>query len=150
VPILVTTIFVYNDTIFRSLWWCYNQVLLYINRSIHVSRHHCYGLFSFCILFLIMYSSGFRYSLLICIKMYFSFWFLWILSFLLCIHNAQYYDICNGLTDLPHAAVPFLRSCLLCSYSRTSQHFMEPEWSLPCSQEPSTGTCPESDQSSPS
>jgi hypothetical protein len=29
VPISVTTIFVYNDTIFRSLWWRYNQVLLY-------------------------------------------------------------------------------------------------------------------------
>jgi hypothetical protein len=31
VPISVTTIFVYNDTIFRSLWWRYNQVLLYIH-----------------------------------------------------------------------------------------------------------------------
>jgi hypothetical protein len=30
VPISVTTIFIYNDTIFRSLWWHYNQVLLYI------------------------------------------------------------------------------------------------------------------------
>jgi hypothetical protein len=29
-------------------------------------------------------------------------------------------------------------SCQLCSYSRTSQHFKEPEGSLPCSQEPST------------
>jgi hypothetical protein len=29
VPISVTTIFVYNDAIFRSLWWRYNQVLLY-------------------------------------------------------------------------------------------------------------------------
>jgi hypothetical protein len=27
----------------------------------------------------------------------------------------------------------------LCSYSRTSQHFMEPEGSLPYPQEPSTG-----------
>jgi hypothetical protein len=31
------------------------------------------------------------------------------------------------------------RSRQLCSYSRTSQHFMEPEDSSPCSQEPSTG-----------
>jgi hypothetical protein len=30
VPISVTTIFVYNDTIFRSLWWRYNQVILYL------------------------------------------------------------------------------------------------------------------------
>jgi hypothetical protein len=32
--------------------------------------------------------------------------------------------------------------------SRTSQHFMEPEGSSPCSQEPFTGSCPEPDQSS--
>jgi hypothetical protein len=25
-------IFVYNDTIFRSLWWRYNQVLLYMEK----------------------------------------------------------------------------------------------------------------------
>jgi hypothetical protein len=41
--------------------------------------------------------------------------------------------------SLTHGAEPFLRSCQLCSYSRTSQHFMEPEGSLLCSQEPSTG-----------
>jgi hypothetical protein len=40
---------------------------------------------------------------------------------------------------LTHGAEPFLRSCQLWSYSRTSQHFMEPEVSLPCSQKPSTG-----------
>jgi hypothetical protein len=34
---------------------------------------------------------------------------------------------------ITHEAEPYLRSCQLCSYSRTSQHFMEPEGSLPCS-----------------
>jgi hypothetical protein len=41
--------------------------------------------------------------------------------------------------SLTHGAEPFLTSRQLCSYSRTYQHFMEPEGSLPCSQELSTG-----------
>jgi hypothetical protein len=42
-----------------------------------------------------------------------------------------------------------LRRCQLCSHSKTSQHFMEPEVSLPYSQKPSTGPYPEPDRSSP-
>jgi hypothetical protein len=38
-------------------------------------------------------------------------------------------------TTITHGAEPFLRSRQLCSHSRTSQHFMEPEASLPCSQD---------------
>jgi hypothetical protein len=56
-------------------------------------------------------------------------------------------DIVIITHSLTHGAEPFLRSCQLCSYSRTSQHFMEPEGSLLCSQEPSTGPYPEPDQS---
>jgi hypothetical protein len=36
---------------------------------------------------------------------------------------------------ITHGAEPLLRSCQLCSYSRTSQHFMKPKGSLLCSQE---------------
>jgi hypothetical protein len=45
-----------------------------------------------------------------------------------------------------HWAEPFLRSRLLCSYSRNSEHFMEPGGSLPCSQEPSTCILSETNQ----
>jgi hypothetical protein len=44
---------------------------------------------------------------------------------------------------LTYGAEPFLRRRQLCSPSRTSQHFVEPEGSIPCSQEPSTGLYPE-------
>jgi hypothetical protein len=42
-----------------------------------------------------------------------------------------------------------MRSCQLCSYSRTSQHFMGPGGSSPRSHELSTGPYPESDRSNP-
>jgi hypothetical protein len=42
-----------------------------------------------------------------------------------------------------------LRSRQSFSYSRISQHFMEPESSLPYSQHPATGLCPKLDESSP-
>jgi hypothetical protein len=51
----------------------------------------------------------------------------------------------NWLTNLLHGAEPFLRNRHLCSYSRTSQHFMDPEDSLPCSQVPSTLPYPDPD-----
>jgi hypothetical protein len=58
----------------------------------------------------------------------------------------------SGLVEkcvLSYGAEPFLGSCQLCSYSRTSQHFMYLDGSSPCSQEPSTGPYPKPDRSSP-
>jgi hypothetical protein len=50
------------------------------------------------------------------------------------LHNEELHNL--------YGAELFLRSRQLCSHSRTSQHFMELEGSIPCSQEPSTGHYP--------
>jgi hypothetical protein len=47
-----------------------------------------------------------------------------------------------------NGAETLLRTRQLCSHSRTSQHFMKPEGSLPCSQQPSTAPYSEPDRSS--
>jgi hypothetical protein len=57
--------------------------------------------------------------------------------------------VLRGSSKLTYGAEPFLRSCQLCSHSRTSQHFKEPEGSSPCSQESSISPYPEPDQSGP-
>jgi hypothetical protein len=49
-----------------------------------------------------------------------------------------------------HGAESFLRGCQSLNYSRIFQYFMEPEDSLPCSQEPSAGPHSEPDKSSSS
>jgi hypothetical protein len=63
--------------------------------------------------------------------------------------DSQHCKNCKIKHLLTYGAEPVLRSCKLCSYSRTSQHFKEPEGSSPCSKEPSTGPYPEPDRSSP-
>jgi hypothetical protein len=62
-----------------------------------------------------------------------------------CCSTNNHYRYHNWL----HGAESFLRSRQLCSYSRISQHFTEPDGSLPYAQEPSAGPYFEPDKSSP-
>jgi hypothetical protein len=70
---------------------------------------------------------------------------LYLLYIVSCLNRYKYMHVWL----LTHGAEPLLRSRQLCSYSRIFQYFMEPEGSFPCSQEPSTGPCPDPDQSNP-
>jgi hypothetical protein len=63
------------------------------------------------------------------------------------LHKGSFLRVCKN--SLTYGAEPYLRSRQLCSHSRTSQHLLEPDGSLPCSQEPSTGLYPEPDKYSP-
>jgi hypothetical protein len=56
---------------------------------------------------------------------------------------------CENTISLTHGDEPFLGTRQLCSNSRTSQHFTEPEGSLPSWQDPSSSPYLESYQTNP-
>jgi hypothetical protein len=62
---------------------------------------------------------------------------------------SPYFFYIYFISPLTHGAEPFFRSRQFCSYSRTSQRFMEPKGSSPCSRQPSNSPYPDPDQSNP-
>ena len=58
-------------------------------------------------------------------------------------------NLIDWLTDWLHGSQSFLRSQQVLSLSRNFAHFIEPEGSLPRSQEPATSPYPEQDRSNP-
>jgi hypothetical protein len=71
------------------------------------------------------------------------------LCFASCMRSCCIFNFFLVYHSLTHEAEPFLRSCQLCSYSRTSQHIMELGGSSPHSHKPSTGHYPGPDRSNP-
>jgi hypothetical protein len=65
---------------------------------------------------------------------------------IICHHAVWRYTWSSYWLTYLRVAECFLRSHQSLSYSRTSQHFMDPEGWLPCSEEPSTSPYPEADQ----
>jgi hypothetical protein len=66
-----------------------------------------------------------------------------------CPSHPPWLDHTNCLSLTHSWSWALLEKLPIVSYSRTSQHFMEPGGSLPCSQEPSAGPYPEPDRSNP-
>jgi hypothetical protein len=66
-----------------------------------------------------------------------------------CVTPTWCFDTRSNMTGNKRHGTETLRSHQLCSYSRTSKHFMEPEGSLLCLQEPSACPYLEPDWSSP-
>jgi hypothetical protein len=75
-----------------------------------------------------------------------------LVCFLLSIIFRSMANALNGMSrymcNYMHGSGVLSRSCFLCTHSRTSQHIIGQEVSLPCSHKPSTCPYPDPDQSS--